>query len=88
MNAEYIPTVVQVQPQDDYKIKIFFSDGKVTLYDASHLIGKGVFAPLANIDFFFNRCTVLNNTLAWDLSGNYDKENCLDIDPETLYETV
>jgi len=33
-----------------------------------------------------NCCTVLNNTLAWDLSGNYDPYNCIDLDPEVLYQ--
>ncbi len=31
------------------------------------------------------RCTILNDTLAWDLSGTRDETNCIDIDPETLY---
>lgn len=28
----------------------------------------------------------MNGTLAWDLSGNRDEANCIDIDPFTLYE--
>lgn len=27
------------------------------------------------------------NTLAWDISGKYDPSNCLDLDPEELYQT-
>ena len=26
-----------------------------------------------------------NRTLAWDIDGNNDPTNCIDIDPETLY---
>ncbi|WAM30826.1 hypothetical protein [Caldicellulosiruptor naganoensis] len=33
------------------------------------------------------RCTVLNGTLAWDVSGNYDEATCLDLDPLVLYQT-
>jgi hypothetical protein len=32
------------------------------------------------------KCTVMNHTLAWDLSGNYDPYLCIDIAPETIYE--
>ena len=32
-----------------------------------------------------DRCTVLNDTLACDISGNWDNTTCLDIDPDTLY---
>lgn len=28
----------------------------------------------------------LNDTLAWDVSGNRDNSKCIDIDPDTLYE--
>ena len=28
---------------------------------------------------------ILNDTLAWDLSGENDPTNCIDIDPEMLY---
>lgn len=31
-------------------------------------------------------CTILNGTLAWDVTGNRDCSKCLDIDPEMLYE--
>lgn len=28
----------------------------------------------------------MNDTLAWDISGNRDACKCIDIDPDTLYE--
>lgn len=31
-------------------------------------------------------CTVMNDTLAWDIKRNRDATTCLDIDPDTLYE--
>ena len=37
-------------------------------------------------DFFMDTCTILNDTLAWDIIGNRDETSCIDIDPETLYE--
>jgi Protein of unknown function (DUF2442). len=60
---------------------------KIKLFDASELIKKGVFHQLQNIELFKNSCTVLNDTLAWDLSGKYDPYNCLDLDSEELYNS-
>lgn len=78
--------VLQVYPKEDYKIYLYFSDGKVKLYDISPLLEKGIFQKLKDKDFYINRCTVLNRTLAWDLSGKYDPTNCIDLDPIVLYE--
>lgn len=35
--------------------------------------------------FILKTCTVLNDTLAWDIGLNRDDTACLDIDPDTLY---
>lgn len=78
--------VVQVLPKENYDIFVYFVDGKIKKYNISHLLGKGVFACLCNQDFYKNNCTVLNNTLAWTLDGKYNKYNCIDIDPYTIYE--
>ena len=43
-------------------------------------------ASAMNIDVFMDTCTVLNDTLAWDINKNRDNTACLDIDPDTLYE--
>ncbi|MDD4346467.1 MAG: DUF2442 domain-containing protein [Desulfitobacteriaceae bacterium] len=79
--------VLQVVPTDDYKVYIYFDDGKIKLFDASELIKKGVFQQLQGVELFKNSCTVLNDTLAWDLSGKFDPYNCLDLDPEELYNS-
>ncbi len=79
------PKVVQVIPMKDYSVYVYFEDGKIVCYDMSHMIEKDVFHPLKNMDIFMNTCTVLNDTLAWDISMNRDNTTCLDIDPDTLY---
>lgn len=79
--------VVQVLPTNDYKVYVYFADGKIKLYDASELVEKGVFKQLKDIELFKKSCTVLNDTLAWDISGTYDSSNCLDIDPNNIYDT-
>ena len=84
--TDYFPTVVQVIPQNDYTVFVYFDDGKIVLYDMSSKLNKEIFKPLNDIEIFKNACTVLNGTLAWDLSGNYDPRECIDIDVFTLYE--
>lgn len=80
------PRVVQVAPMRDYSVYVYFEDGKIVHYDMSQMINKEVFYPLRDIEVFMNTCTVMNDTLAWDIYGNWDNTTCLDIDPDTLYE--
>lgn len=83
---EYFPTVVQVIPQKDYTVYVYFDDGKIVLYDLSEKLNKEIFKPLCQIDTFINACTVMNGTLAWDIEGNRDTTKCIDIDVFSLYE--
>lgn len=83
---EYFPTVVQVIPLDNYHVQVFFDDGKIVEYDATQDLQCTLFLPLQDIQTFKNTCTVLNDTLAWDLSGDRDISSCIDVDPFTLYE--
>lgn len=80
------PEIVQVVPMDDYKVHVYFDDGKIVCYDAYKLLEKEAFTVLKDIQIFKDTCTILNDTLAWDISGNRDVTACLDIDPYMLYE--
>lgn len=80
------PKVVQVIPMKDYSVYVYFEDGKIVCYDMTQMIEKEAFYPLKDINVFIDTCTVMNDTLAWDVSRNRDNTMCLDIDPETLYE--
>ncbi len=80
------PKVIQVIPMKNYSVYVYFEDGKIVCYDMSRMVEKEVFQPLKNIDIFMSACTVLNDTLAWDIQGNRDNTACLDIDPDTLYD--
>ena len=82
---DYIPDIVQVVPRSDYTVMVYFVDGKIVVYDVKPKLDSGVFAALKNPDVFMNQCKIMNDTLAWDLSGEGDPTNCIDIDPETLY---
>ena len=77
--------IVQVVPMEDYTVYVYFEDGKIVHYDARPLLDKKAFEPLKDLNFFMKRCTILNDTLAWDVSGERDCTKCLDIDPDMLY---
>ena len=83
---EYFPPVVQVIPLDNYHVQVFFDDGKIVEYDATEDLKTEILKELKDIDKFKDACTVMNGTLAWDISGQRDMSNCVDIDPFTLYE--
>lgn len=80
-------SVVQVKPTHDFKVYVYFSDGKIKLYDMYPHLGKGIFKQISDIATFIEKCTIINQTLAWDLGGHFNPYECLDIDPETIYTT-
>jgi hypothetical protein len=80
-----IKKVIQVIPTDEFKVYVYFSDGVIKLYDMNPFLNKGIFTKISNLDVFKSKCTVMNSTLAWDLSGKRDSTDCIDIDPETIY---
>lgn len=85
---EMIPKVVQIVARQDFSVYIHFHDGTVRLLDASPFVRKGgVFTPLQDADFFRDRLTVMNDTVAWDVDGNRDPSTCIDLDPCELYDS-
>lgn len=80
------PEIVQVVPNEDYTVTVYFEDGKIVLYNVVPLLEQEIFQILKDKSVFMNTCTILNDTLAWDLAGNRDTSKCIDIDPDTLYE--
>ncbi|MCD8329860.1 MAG: DUF2442 domain-containing protein [Lachnospiraceae bacterium] len=83
--SDYFPEIVQVVPHKDYTVSVYFSDGKIVLYNVKPLLEKGLFTQLKDIHVFMNSCMILNDTLAWDIAGNRDESRCIDIDPDQLY---
>ena len=82
MNDTVFPAVVQAVPGENYTIYAYMLDGTVRRVPVLPLIEQGgVFERLRDPDFFRNALTVLNNTVAWDLSGEHDPSNCIDLDP-------
>ena len=83
----YQPELVQVIPTEEYTVYLYYDDGNVRLYNAKPLIDKGgIFEQLKELDVFINTCTIMNDTLAWDVAGNYNEWECIDICPDTLLD--
>ena len=75
------PKVLQAVAGEDFTVYLYFNDGSVRLYDAKPLLALGgVFAPLQDAAFFKSRLTVLNDTAAWDVTGDRDPGSCVDLD--------
>lgn len=77
--------VIQAKPNSDFTVYVYFVDGKIKLFDMKPFLNNGVFLKISDVENFQEKCTVLSGTLAWDLSGQFDPTNCIDIDPETIY---
>lgn len=74
--------ITQVKPLEGYNLWLRFEDGIEGTVDVSQLVEfKGVFAPLADREFF-NRAQVNpdTGTIAWP--------NDTDLDPDVLYALV
>lgn len=85
---DLIPKVVQAVAGENFTVYAYFSDGTIRLLDAKPLLEKGgVFAPLQDAEFFRERLTVLNDTVAWDVNGDRDPCACVDLDPCEIYES-
>ncbi|HZK71595.1 MAG TPA: DUF2442 domain-containing protein [Clostridia bacterium] len=79
--------IYMVIPTDDYKVYVHYDNGEIRLYDASWILEKSeVFEQIKDIEVFKEICTVMNDTLAWDISRCRDRYNCIDICTDTVYE--
>lgn len=81
------PALFQVIPTNEYKVYLYYDNGEIKLYDCSWILQKnGIFERIHNIEDFKRLCTIMNRTLAFDISEERDTYNCIDIDPDTIYE--
>ena len=69
--------IVKAEYLDNYRIKLWFNDGKVKIVDLADSLNGLVFEPLKELEFFKN-FTIKFNTIEW--------ENGADFAPEYLYE--
>lgn len=82
------PAVVQALAGEDFTVYAYMRDGTVRLYDMKPMLKQGgVFEQLREESFFRERLTVLNDTVAWDITGNMNPAECIDIDPFSIAES-
>ncbi len=80
------PKLFQVVPTDEYQVYLYFDNGEIRRYDCRWVQAEGgVFERLHDLATFKHTCTVMNGTLAWDLSGTRDPYSCIDLCPDTIY---
>lgn len=74
--------VVEARPLSDYRIALLFEDGKRGMYDASPLIGTGVFHALED-PLVFNTLCIECGTVVWpggiDIAAEELYENCISV---------
>ena len=81
--------ICMVKPAGQWKVDCYFSTGHIRRFDMAPLLARGcgpVFRPLRNRRTFLSTMTVMNGTLAFDVSGKRDEYKCVDIDAETIFE--
>lgn len=47
----------------------------------------GVLKVLEDENIFREKLTVLNHSIAWDISGDRDESKCIDIDPFSVFNS-
>ncbi len=51
----YFPEIVQVVPHNDYTVSVYFSDGKIVLYNVKPLLGKEVFSKIKRYQYLHGK---------------------------------
>ena len=80
MNNEIL-TIAKAEPQNNYEIRLVFSDGQQGVVDCEDFLWGEVFAPLKDVDFF-------QKVKVSDELGTVYWPNGADIAPEALREKV
>ncbi len=81
------PKLFQVIPQDDFTVILFYDNGEIKRYDCNWIrLESGVFEQIKKLSRFKELCTIMNGTLAWDISEKRDPYNCIDLCPDTVYQ--
>ena len=84
-----IHDICMVKPAKGRKVDCYFTTGHVKRFDMAPLLKPNcgpVFRPLRSRRTFLSSMTVMNGTLGFDISGRRDDRNCVDIDPETIFD--
>lgn len=67
------PSVKNVEPLDNYKLRLLFTNGDLKIFDVSPYLDKGVFGELKD-EGYFKQVRVVSGAVEWpheqDFSGD------------------
>lgn len=87
LDSRFYPEIYQVVADKNYIVYAYLNDGSLRKFDVKPLIEQGgIFKKIKDEMVFRNTLTVLNGTVAWDIAGNRNEYECIDIDPMTIFE--
>ena len=88
LDSRFYPEVYQAVAGNNYTVYAYLNDGSVREFDVIPLIKQGgIFKKIEDKEIFKNTLTVLNGTVAWDIAGNRNEYECIDIDPMTIFKS-
>jgi hypothetical protein len=70
------PRVINVKPENNYMLRLWFTSGEVRRFDVKPYLGKGIFKELEDISVF-NSVKPFLGSIQWS--------NEADLCPDTLY---
>ena len=84
----FFPEIFQAVAGEDFTVYAYVNDGSIRKVDMKPFLeSEGVFESLRDKEIFEKTLTVIGKTVAWDLEGNRDEYNCIDIDPFLVFES-
>ncbi|HHI92810.1 MAG TPA: DUF2442 domain-containing protein [Gammaproteobacteria bacterium] len=67
------PSVVSVEPRNDYKLIITFDNGEKRVFDATPFLDKGIFIELKDINYF-RKVKVAFGSVEWPHEQDFSKD--------------
>lgn len=67
------PSVLNVEPENDYKLAITFDNGEKRIFDVTPFLNKGIFSELKNINYF-RRVKFAFGSIEWPHEQDFSKD--------------
>jgi len=67
------PTVITVEPENNYKLLITFENNENRLFDVKPFLDKGIFTELKSIDYF-KKVKVSFGAIQWPNEQDFSKD--------------
>jgi len=46
------PRIIKVEPLEEYKLKLYFTNNEIKIFDTNPYLNKGIFRELKNFEIF------------------------------------